>query len=311
MKKITSLLLLISFISLGLFSCNDKEDDKEDDKEPDKIDVSTTSIDFGAEADSRTVTVTSNISWSISNSSGGWCQVSPSYGNGSRPLNIMVDENTSTSSRSTVITIGNELTAAYLNIYQAGAREGGDNTTLPAPTGVTAVVDGSSIKVSWSPISGATGYKVYRGSTSDVTFLSNVSENSYTDNSPLDGLNYYKVSALNNNGESDLSSFGYCKYEDQTIPATPTGVKVIYQNFYLVVSWNAVPNAARYAVWYKRPLSFGESGWDFMWVDASKTTQSFQWSTMYLGTYSFYVVASSSNYVNSNPSATVTYNINK
>jgi fibronectin type 3 domain-containing protein len=202
--------------------------------------------------------------------------------------------------------------SAYAATQSSGSGGGGETPTKPsAPTGVTAVVNGTSVSISWNSVSGATGYSVYRGptgSTTSVKILSTASTTA-TDASPLDGLNYYRVTASNAAGESEQSNFGYCTYADQTPPATPTGVSVKYQNYYLIVSWNAAQGAARYAVWCRRPVLYGDYMEDFLWVDAPTTTRSFQWSTMYLGAYTFWVVAASSNSVNSQPSSKVTYTI--
>jgi cellulose 1,4-beta-cellobiosidase len=79
------------------------------------------------------------------------------------------------------------------------------------PTGVTATASGTSITVSWSSVSGAASYKVYR---SDYAY------GSYTEvvDSPTTGTTftdtglsaytayYYKVSAVNSAGESAQSS---------------------------------------------------------------------------------------------------------
>jgi hypothetical protein len=191
---------------------------------------------------------------------------------------------------------------------------GGETTTKPsAPTGVTAVVNGTSVNISWSSVSGATSYSVYRGPTGTTSEkILTTSSTTATDASPLDGLNYYRITASNAAGESEQSNFGYCRYTDQTPPATPTGVSVTYQNYHLVVSWNAAQGAAHYAVWSRRPtLLSGDYAEDFLWVDAPNTTTSFQWGTMYIGTYTFWVVATSSNYVNSQSSSRVSYTINR
>ncbi len=94
---------------------------------------------------------------------------------------------------------------------------GGGGTSVPGtPTGVTATNTGTSaspkIKISWSSVSGATSYKVYRSSTAGGTYSQIGSATSYTylyDNSPLSGYNYYKVKAFNSAGESSYSSYAY------------------------------------------------------------------------------------------------------
>lgn len=79
--------------------------------------------------------------------------------------------------------------------------------TLAAPVVVNAQLSGETIKVSWPAVSGAESYKVYRSADgSSYNLLAQVPETSYTDSEPLQGANYYKVSACGNGLESGLSA---------------------------------------------------------------------------------------------------------
>ncbi|MDR0558126.1 MAG: fibronectin type III domain-containing protein [Treponema sp.] len=83
------------------------------------------------------------------------------------------------------------------------------------PQGVSAeVVSSSSIRVRWYSVSGASGYKVYRSTSSNGSYeevkdsppISSVG--SYTDTGLLSATTYYyKVSAYNANGEGARSSY--------------------------------------------------------------------------------------------------------
>lgn len=87
-------------------------------------------------------------------------------------------------------------------------------TELSVPTDVTATQSGSSIVISWSSVLEATNYKVYRCNTASGTYsyIGSPNSTSYTDNSPLNGENFYKVAAVNNTGESNQSSYVSCIY---------------------------------------------------------------------------------------------------
>ena len=110
---------------------------------------------------------------------------------------------------------------------------GGGNSTAPnAPTGVTVSNEGNasipSIRISWSSVSNATGYKVYRSSSANGSYSQIGSQTSNTymfDNNPMSGNNYYKVKALNSSGESSFSSYALFNNDPEFSPCPPT-VKV-------------------------------------------------------------------------------------
>lgn len=103
---------------------------------------------------------------------------------------------------------------ASATTQSSGGGGGGGGTTNPpnAPTGVAASNTGSAllpaIQITWSSVTGATSYKVYRSSSSSSGFalLGTATYTTYIDSNPLKGYNYYKVSAVNSAGESALSS---------------------------------------------------------------------------------------------------------
>jgi hypothetical protein len=84
-----------------------------------------------------------------------------------------------------------------------------------APTNLTATAAITSIALSWTASSGATSYKIYRGTSSgtEVLIKSGNVGTSYTDSGQDSAITingaityYYKVSAVNAAGESSLSS---------------------------------------------------------------------------------------------------------
>jgi hypothetical protein len=84
------------------------------------------------------------------------------------------------------------------------------NASLPpAPTGLTASLNFADIQLQWTAVSGATSYKVYRGTSSGAETLlaSGVLTNSYLDVAPADfATYYYKVAATNISGTGAQSS---------------------------------------------------------------------------------------------------------
>lgn len=93
-----------------------------------------------------------------------------------------------------------------------GGGGGGGGSAPSAPTGVSAEVSGSQIRVSWNSVSNATRYTIYYSSTGgNYSYLSSTSNTYYYDSNPS-ADNYYKVKAENSYGESSYSSYAYCHY---------------------------------------------------------------------------------------------------
>jgi hypothetical protein len=87
-------------------------------------------------------------------------------------------------------------------------------SSLSPPSSVSAVANSSSrITVSWSSVSGATSYYLYRSTSYSGTYsyLTSTSSTSYTDTGlPANATYYYKVSAYNSSyGETSMSNYGY------------------------------------------------------------------------------------------------------
>lgn len=147
--------------------------------------------------------------------------------------------------------------------YSTGG--GGGGTTVPnAPTNVSSSVNGSSVQITWSSVSNASSYKIYWSSSSYGTFSSigTSYSPSYDDNSPMTD-NYYKVTALNSNGESEKSNYTYCHYTSGggiTIPTAPTGLSAYNEGNAALpsikISWNAVSNATSYKI-YRSSSAYG------------------------------------------------------
>ncbi|GAC1526301.1 MAG: hypothetical protein NVS2B6_13760 [Thermoleophilaceae bacterium] len=101
----------------------------------------------------------------------------------------------------------------------AGACQGSHPIARPpaAPAAVTATPGDGTVALSWAAASGATGYRVYRGTSpggEGATAIAAPSGNSFTDTGRAGGTTYYyTVSATNAYGESPRSS---------EVHATPT-----------------------------------------------------------------------------------------
>jgi thermolysin len=127
-----------------------------------------------------------------------------------------------------------------------------------APSGLTAT-DGSyadTVMVYWNSVATATGYKIWRSvdnHSQNASCLGTINALVYLDTSVIYGnMYYYWVQAINDSGESALSSAdsGYCGVISSEL-AAPANVTASDGTFTekILVTWNAVNNATQYEVW--------------------------------------------------------------
>ena len=108
--------------------------------------------------------------------------------------------------------------------------------------------------LTWNAVSGATSYKVYRATSQNGTYslLGSVTVTSYTNTGAKDGVTYYyKVTAVNDSGESAYSNI--VSGQSKTVtpkPAAPV-VKIGHSatSGKPMLTWNAVDGAASYKVY--------------------------------------------------------------
>jgi hypothetical protein len=77
-----------------------------------------------------------------------------------------------------------------------------------APTGLAASAGDTSVSLSWNPVSGATSYNIYRGTSSGgESLVTSVTVASFNDTGLTSNTAYYyQVSAVNSSGEGPLST---------------------------------------------------------------------------------------------------------
>ena len=108
--------------------------------------------------------------------------------------------------------------------------------------------------LTWNAVSGATSYKVYRATSQNGTYslLGSVTVTSYTNTGAKDGVTYYyKVTAVNDSGESAYSNIVSGQNKAVTPkPAAPV-VKIGHSatSGKPMLTWNAVSGAASYKVY--------------------------------------------------------------
>jgi fibronectin type 3 domain-containing protein len=117
------------------------------------------------------------------------------------------------------------------------------------PTRLQAQPASGEVSLAWTPVPGATNYRVKRADSHEGPYapIAEPAEPRYTDT----GLNnrttyYYVVSALNPHGESFDSSPADATPVDA--PATPLGLTAMPGNSKIDLAWTPVPGAVRYRV---------------------------------------------------------------
>jgi hypothetical protein len=129
-------------------------------------------------------------------------------------------------------------------------------TPPTAPTGVDAIQGNAQVTISWSNVSDATSYNLYWSTSSGVspangTKIANVTS-PYTHTGLRNGTTYYYVvTAVNSYGESPASIQVSATPSATGIPPiVPTGLNAIPGNAQVTISWNSVPNATSYNIYW-------------------------------------------------------------
>lgn len=120
------------------------------------------------------------------------------------------------------------------------------------PTGLTATAAStSSIQIKFNTVSGATGYIIYRGTSSGSLLpVDTITESSLTDlNLQPATTYYYAVAAYNAGGVSQRSATASAATQDSP-PATPSGLKVSATTANsITIQFNAVTGATGYKIY--------------------------------------------------------------
>lgn len=129
---------------------------------------------------------------------------------------------------------------------------------IPAiPTGLVVAPGDSQILLSWPAVKGAVSYNIYRSRFPGITTttgykIANAASpylnTGLTNGTPI----YFRVSAVNATGESDLSVEVSAKPGIPTVTKPPTGVVIVPGNTTAKITWNAVPGATSYNLYRSR-----------------------------------------------------------
>ncbi|MEK3913488.1 fibronectin type III domain-containing protein [Paenibacillus sp. FSL H7-0331] len=122
------------------------------------------------------------------------------------------------------------------------------------PLGLSAAPSNAQIDLSWTNVTGATGYNVKRSTTAGgpyTTVASNVAGSPYTDTTVTNGTTYYYViSAVNNAGEGASSNEASAKPTAPVVPApdAPINLIAVAGNAQVNLTWPTVTGATGYNI---------------------------------------------------------------
>ena len=115
-----------------------------------------------------------------------------------------------------------------------------------APTDLRASLSGSSVVLSWSTVSNASGYEVYR----DDNLIASIDTHSFSQNNLADGTYLYEVASVNDYGVSaDKASISVNISVDQSPPAAPSDLTASVSASSVNLNWSAVDEASSYRVY--------------------------------------------------------------
>ncbi|WP_430540056.1 fibronectin type III domain-containing protein [Neobacillus drentensis] len=129
------------------------------------------------------------------------------------------------------------------------------------PTSVTAASSSfNSLRINWGAVSGASGYEIYRATSSTGTYslVGTTTSTSFVNGGLATNYSYYyKIRAYKTVGSMKVYSDFSTIVSAKPIPATPTGVKATSSSYNgLKISWVAVSGVSGYEV-YRATSSSG------------------------------------------------------
>lgn len=168
-------------------------------------------------------------------------------------------------------------------------------SSVPAPTGLTAVAGDGQVTLSWTAVTGAATYNVYEGINgvpSSTPIQTGITATSVTIPNLVDGTTYYfKVSAVSAAGSEGPKSSAVIAVPT-AVATQPTGLVAIAKNGAVLLTWTAASGANAYNV-YQSTTSGGEGTTPIAsGVAANSSAPSYSVNGLTNGTTYYFQVAS-------------------
>ncbi len=163
---------------------------------------------------------------------------------------------------------------------------------LPAPYSLSASrgTYSTHVALSWSTVSGALGYYIYRSASSYSTeyeLIDSTTATTYNDSVQSTGTMYYRVAAYGSSGKrGELSSYAYGNIAKLPGPDSGSVSNGLYPNC-VVLTWKAVAGATGYHI-YRAVNSYATSSFTLY---ATSAAVSFVDSNVSVGTLYYYKIA--------------------
>lgn len=165
-----------------------------------------------------------------------------------------------------------------------------------APTALIASAGDAQAVLTWSTVTDATYYNVYRGASESGTFTkvaSNVTKAVYTNTGLSNGTTYYyKVTAGNANGESGYSNVvnvtPQAVVQPPQVPSAPTGLTAEGGLYSVTLKWTPADRASSYTI-YQSSTNNGP----YMKVASNVTNATYSFNGLVPFTEYYYVVTAS------------------
>ncbi len=135
----------------------------------------------------------------------------------------------------------------------AGSTYSSQSATLGRPSKLTAAQNKNAVKLTWSKVSGATGYRIYQAVSGKWKALGNVKGNTCTINKLRAGTKYtFAVRAYKIVSGKVVFAAKYTTIQTATKTAAPASVTTSRANGKIALSWSKVSGATGYRVYVRQ-----------------------------------------------------------